>query len=178
MCVYFVALLCAGWFALGEPMMHLNLHVTCSCILMRLYILIYPLFGTLRIVSLSFFLSLPLTLVASWHLSISLFRPGILFVLGHHLLILLLSMSGSMMRTPISTSRRTSPNVVFIRNAMSYYQTSPIPLFRLSYIGGVRNLYVRYPWVVPPWSYRGSTPICMVSILLYHSLLLLYEVHI
>ena len=55
------------------------------------YHLILKLLSTLLIVSLSFFLSLPLTLVASWHLSISLFRPGILFVLGHLLLLLLLT---------------------------------------------------------------------------------------
>ena len=40
------------------------------------------------------------------------------------------------------------------------------------------NPYVRYPWVVPPWSYRSSTPICMVSIPLYLGLLWRFKVHI
>ena len=35
-----------------------------------------------------------------------------------------------------------------------------------------------YPWVVPPWSCRSSTPICTVSIPLYLSLPRLLEVHV
>ena len=106
-------------------------------------------------------------LVISCHLNENPLRPRILFVLGHHLLILLLFTSGSMIRRPVRTSRKTSPNVAFIRNATLSYWTSPILLYWLSLIGGVGNLYVRCPWVVLSWSYRSSTPICMVLICLY-----------
>ena len=149
MCVYFVALLCAGWFALGEPMMHLNLHVTCSCILMCLYILIYLLFGTLRIVSLSFFLSFPLTLVVSWHLSVSLLRPETFFVPGHLLLLFyltpLLPTSGSVIRRSNRTSLRTSHDATFIQNAKSFCQTSLTLTCPLSSTVGVGSHYVA-PW--------------------------------
>ena len=72
-------------------------------------------------------LSLPLTLVASWHLNISLLRLETLFVPGHLHLILHLTplplMSGFVMRTPNQTSWRTFHNTAFIRNAKSFYQT-------------------------------------------------------
>ena len=128
----------------AEPMMNLFLHVTFSCILMHtylqfLYILIYLLHCTFLIVSLSFFLSLPLTLVASWHLSISLLRPRTLFIPRHLLLLLLLHLtplpltSGSMMRRPNRTSLRTFQDVAFIRNAKSFYQTSLTLTYPLSF---------------------------------------------
>ena len=103
--------------------MHFHAYVP-SCF----YHLILKLLGTLLIVSLSFFLSLPLTLVASWHLSVSLFRPGTLFVPGHLLLLLHLTplphTSDSMMKRPNQTSWRTFHYATFIRNAKSFCQTS------------------------------------------------------
>ena len=48
-------------------------------------------------------------------------HPGTLFVPGNHLLILLLFTSGSVMRRPIRTSWRISPNVAFIWNAALFY---------------------------------------------------------
>ena len=40
----------------------------------------------------------------------------------------------------------------------------------------VGNLFVRYPWVFPLWSYRSFTPICMVLIILYLLSLFLFMV--
>ena len=51
-------------------------------------------------------------------------------------------------------------------NATWFYWTFPILLYPLSFTVRVGNLYVGYPWVVPLWSYRSFTPICMVLILL------------
>ena len=133
-----------------EPMMNLFLHVPCSCILMhrylQFYILLYQLLGTFLIVSLSFFLSLPLMLVASWHLSVSLLRPETLFVPRHLLLLLLLTThpltSGSMMRRPNRSSLRTFHNVAFIRNAKSFCQNFLTLNYPLSSTVGVRSHYV------------------------------------
>ena len=115
----------------------------------------FPLWYNLLMVlsaSLSFSLSLSLSLslflsriVCAWHPTTKLLHTGTLFISGHHLLIPLLYMSDSMMRKPVRTSRRTSTNVAFIWNAMLSYQTSPILLYRLSYIGRVGNLFERYP---------------------------------
>ena len=134
-CVYTLLLCCVliglDW---AEPMMHLYLHVTCSCIFMYMYV---PLsFYICYIVScwcfsdclsLSLPLSLFLTLVVSWHLNVNPFRPETLFVSRHLLLLLLLLhltllplMSGSMMRRPNQTSWRTFHDTAFIRNAKSF----------------------------------------------------------
>ena len=111
-----------------------------------LYILIYLLFGTFLIVSLSFFLSCPLTLVASWYLSVSLLRLRTLFVLGHHLLLLHLTplplASSFVMKRPNQTSLRTFHNATFIRNAKSFCQTSLTLTYPLSSTVGVRSHYV------------------------------------
>ena len=100
-----------------------------------LYILIYLLFGTFLIVSLSFSLSFPLTLVASWHLSVSLLHLGTLFVLRHLLLPLHLTLltlkSGSVMRRPNQTSLRTFHDVAFIQNTksiLSDFSNTDLPL--------------------------------------------------
>ena len=132
-------------------------------------------------VSLPLSLSLSLSLsriVCAWHPSANLLRLGTLFVPGHLLLIPLLFMFGSVMRRSVRTSRRTSPNMVFIRNAMWFYRTFPILLYPLSFIVRDGNLYMRYPWDVPPWSYKSSTPICMVLIPLYLNLLRRCKVHV
>ena len=128
MYVYFVQCCVLVGLDWVEPMMNLSLHVTCSCILMHMYlqfyILLYQLFGTFMIVSLSFFLSLPLTLIVSWHLSVSLLCLGTLFILGHLLLLLLLTPHlltfGSMMRRQNRTSLRTFHDAAFIRIAKSF----------------------------------------------------------
>ena len=87
-------------------------------------------------------------------------------------------MFGSVMRKPIRTSRRTSLNVMFIQNTAWFYQTFPILLYPLSFTVKDGNLYVRYPWVVPLWSYRSSIPTSMVSIPLDLGLLRRFEVHV
>ena len=72
-----------------------------------------------------------------WHLSVSLLHPRTLCVLGHHLLlILLLFIFRSMMRMPERTSRRTFLDEVFIRNAESFWRTSPTLIFPLSFTIG------------------------------------------
>ena len=129
-CVFTLLLCCVliglDW---AEPMMHLYLHVTCSCIFMHTYLqvsifVILYLVGAFLFVSLSLPFSLFLTLVTSWHLNVNLFYPGTLFVLGHLLLLLLLTSLpfayDSMMRRPNRTSQRTFHDVAFIRNAKSF----------------------------------------------------------
>ena len=125
------------------------------------------------------FVSLSLSLswtICTWCLSVNPLRPKTLFILGHHLLILPHFLSGSMMRKLVKISRRTSPNVAFIRNATLSYRTSPIPLYPLSFIVGVKSLFARSWWAIPPWSYRNFTPICTDSIILYLISSLLFEV--
>ena len=152
MCVYFVqrcVLVGLDW---AEPMINLFLYVRCLCILMhtylQFYILLYQLFRTFLIVSLSlsFFLSLPLTLVASWHLSISLLRPETLFLLGLLLLLLHLTphplTSGSVMRRPNQTSLRTFHNAAFIQNAKSFCQTFLTLTYPLSFTVGVGSHFI------------------------------------
>ena len=149
---FFVETLCASRFGLGWA--HDDIFVAChmimrySCIRTFLFL---P-FGTICWLVL-FCLSLSLSLSLSDSLrmdpSTKLLCLGTLFIPGHHHLIPFLFLSGSVMIKPVRTFRRTSPNVAFIQNATLSYQTSPILLFRLSYIGEVRNLFVRYPWVVP-----------------------------
>ena len=58
------------------------------------------------------------------------------------------------------------------------YWTSLILLYPLSFIVGVRSLFARSRWVVPPWSYKSFTPICMDSIILYLVSSLLFEVSV
>ena len=103
--------------------------------------------------SLSLSLSLSLSrIVYIWHPSANPLHLGTLFVLGHLPLILLLFMFGSiMMRRPVRTFWRTFPNVAFIQNAASFYQTFPILLYPLSFTVGDRNLCeipVSYPTVI------------------------------
>ena len=126
------------------------------------------------LVSLSFF-----WIVCAWHLSANPLRPGTLFVLLHLLLlILLLFTSGSMMRRPIRTSQRTSPDVVFIWNAKSFFLTSPILIYPSLLTVGVGNSFVISRSVVPLWSYRSSAPICTDLIITYIAFSLLFEVYI
>ena len=186
MCVYLVAMLCAGKFGLcwvhDEFIFacHMFMH-SHAYIPLILYILIYLLFGTFLIVSLSFSLSLLLTLVASWHLNVNPFRPGTLFVPGHLLLLLHLTplhlMSDSMIRRPNQTSRWTFHNAAFIRNAKSFCQIFLTLTYPLSSVVGVRSHYVAFRSRAFPWSYRSSTSICTDLITLYPSLSLAFRVY-
>ena len=128
------------------------------------------------------FLSLPLTLVVSWHLSVSQLRPGTLFILGH-LLLLLLHLTllpltfDSMMRRANRTSSRTFHDATVIRNAKSFCQTSLTLTCPLSSAVGVGTHSVAPRSHALPWSYRSSTPIYMNLITLYPSLSLAFEVY-
>ena len=129
MCILLCALLCTDKFGLGRAhdefifAYHMFMH-SHAYVPSILYILIYQLLGTFLIVTFSFVLSLSLTLVASWHLSVSLLRLRTLFILGHLLLLLLLTLhaltSGSVMRRPNRTSLRNFHYATFIRNAKSF----------------------------------------------------------
>ena len=126
-------------------------------------------------------LSLSLTLVASWHLNISLLRPETLFVLGLLLLLLHLTpiplMFGSVMRWPNRTSWRTSHDTTFIWNTKSFYQTFLTLTYPLSSTVGVRIHFVASRSRALPWSYKSSTPICTDLITLYPSFLLAFGVY-
>ena len=130
-CVFLLcALLCASRFGLGRAhdefifAYHMFTH-SHAYVPSILCILIYQLLGTFLIVSFSFFLSLPLKLVASWHLSVSLLRLRTLFVLRHLLLLLYLTphplTSDYVIRRPNWTSLRTFHDIAFIRNTKSFY---------------------------------------------------------
>ena len=103
--------------------MNFSLHVTCSCIV-HAYIPFLSHICCVDCVSLSLSLSLS-RILYTWHPSAKLLHPETLFISEHHLLILLLFLSGSMMRRPIRTSRRTSPNMAFIgtpRDSIELFQ--------------------------------------------------------
>ena len=184
MCVYFVVNMCPSRIGLGwahdvftiayHMLMHFHPYVRYI-----LYILIYWTVLGLFWLSLSPSLSLLFTLVASWHLSVNLFHPGTLFVLGHPLhLILLLLLFGSVMSKPERTSRRTFLNEVFIRNAKSFCRTSSTLTYPLSFIVGVGSHCVTsWSLVHPCWS-RSSTPTCMDLIIQYLFFLLMFEVRV
>ena len=130
----------------AKPMMffffacHMLMHYSCICTFSFLLLVLFVI-GTFLFAS----LSLPLSrTVCAWHLSANPLRLRTLFILGHLLLTLLHFMLGSVMRMPVRTSRRTSPNVAFIQNATLSYQTSPILLYPLSFTVRDGNLYVRY----------------------------------
>ena len=187
MCVYFVAILCAGRFGLGWA--HDEFIFACHMFMdshayvpLILYILIYLLSGTFLTVSLSFSLSLPITLVASWHLNVNLFRLETLFISGHLLRLLLLTplplTSGSVMRWPNRTSWRTFHDAAFIWNAKSFYQISLTLTYPLS-----STVRFRSHFMVPQSrallrSYGSSTPICTDLITLYLSFLLAFRVYV
>ena len=128
-------------------MMQFLLHVTCSCtfhayVPSLFFIFWYSVVMVLFCLSLS--LSLSLSNRLRMHLSANLLQSRILFIPNHLLLILLFFTSDSMMRRPVRTSWRTSPTVVFIQNAMWFYQTFLILLYPLSFTVEDGNLYVRY----------------------------------
>ena len=117
-------------------------------------------------------------LVASWHLNENPLHPKSLFVLGYLLLLTLhLLMYSSVMIKPKRTFRGTFVGEAFIRNAKSSYWIFLILTYPLSFTVGVGGHYVTSRSLVPPWSYRSFTPICMESILLYLISFLAFEVH-
>ena len=137
---------------LAEFMVHLYLHVTCSCIFMHTYLqvsifFILYLLGAFLTFFLSLSLSLSFTLVTSWHLHVNPLCLGTLFV-PRHLLFLRLFLTplhlayGSVIRRPNQTSRRTFHDVAFIRNVKSFCQISLTLTYPLSSTVGVRSHYV------------------------------------
>ena len=96
--------------------------------------------------SLSPSLSLFFTLVASWHLNISLLRLGTLFVPGYLFFLLHLTplplKSDSVMKKPNQTSWGTFHNVAFIRNTKSFCQTFLTLTYSLSSTVGVESHFV------------------------------------
>ena len=131
-CVFTLLLCCVlvglDW---AEPIMRLNLHVTCLCIFMHMYfpvsifVILYLVWCFSNCLSFSLPLSLFLTLVVSWHLNINPLHLGTHFVPRHLLLFLLLTpfhlTFGFMMRRPNRTSWRTFHDKAFIWNAKSFY---------------------------------------------------------
>ena len=145
-----------------------------------MYILIYQLLGTFFIVSLYLFLSLPLMLVASWHLSVNPLRPRTLFILENLLPLFLLTPLplplGSLIRRPNWTSLRTFHDVAFIQNAKSSCQIFLTLTYPLSSTVGIRSHCVAPQSCALPWSYKSSTPICTDLTTLHLSLSLAFEV--
>ena len=172
MCVYLVAMLCASRFELGWAHdafifachMFMHSHAYVPSILYILLNLLLVLFW----LSLSLSLS---TLVASWHLNVSLLCPGTLFVLGHLLLLLrltpLLLTSSFVMRRPNQTCWRTFHDATFIWNARSFCQISLTLTYPLSSTVGVGSHFMASRSHALPWSYRSSTPICTDLITLH-----------
>ena len=117
----------------------------------------------------------------AWHPSANLLRLGTLF-LSSYLLPLILPFPpftfSSLMRRLIRNFRRTFLNVAFIRSTMWFYRTFSILLFPMSFTLGDGNLFVRYPWGVPPCSYKSFTPTCTISIPLCLNLSRHSEVHV
>ena len=115
-------------------------------------LLILIMFGTSLRLSLSLSLSLSPSLslsfslfqmVCAWHPSAKLLRPRTLFILGHFLPLTLPPFTfNSMMIKPVRTFRKTFLDVAFIWNARSFFWTSPILIYPLSFTVGVRSSFV------------------------------------
>ena len=182
MCAIYVELLCAVRFGLGWAhdsffvcMSHVHAF---SCI--RIFISLYSyILMCLVLFCVSLFLPLSLfRLVASCHLNENPLYPRTLFVLGHPLLLLTLHllMYGSVMMKLERTFRRNFVDEAFIRNTKSSYRIFPILTYLLSFTVGVGGHYVISQSLVPPWSYKSFTSICMESILLYLISSLAFEI--
>ena len=164
--------LCAGRIGLGRVYdeisfaCHMFMHSPCIRTLFQYTCYIWNVFGTFLIVSFSpyLFYFCPL-------------RPRTLFLLWHHLrLILLLLISGSVMSKPERTSWRTSLDKVFIRNAESFWWTSPTLTYPMSFTVRVGSHCVTSRSLVLPCWFRSLTPTCMDSIFQYLSFILAFEV--
>ena len=147
--------------------MQFLLHVTCSCI-PHAYILYFQytcyIWNVLGLFWLS--LSLPLFYVYVSHVYGTKMQihsiPEPFFVLWHHLpLILLLLISGSVMRMSERTSQRTFLDKVFIQNVESFWRTSTTLTFLMSFTIWIGSHCVTSrSHVHPCWS-RSFTPTCM-----------------
>ena len=155
---------------------HMFMYFPCICTLFSIYLLYFNFLGLFW---LSFFLSLSFCLRWSclWHLSINPLRPGTLFIpVPLRLLILALSIFGSMMMMPTRHSRRTFLDKVFIRNTKSYWQTSPTLTFPLSFTirNGSHCVTFRLPVLL--CLSRSFTPTCTRLIVQYLFSSLAFEV--
>ena len=169
MCVYFVAMLCAGRFGLGwahdafKFAYHMLIHFL-AYVPSILYIVIFCCCYFSDFLSLS--LSLSYVSLLLWHLNANLLSPKTFCVLGHLLpLTLLHLLFGSMMRMPKRTSRRTFVDKAFIWNATSFCQTFLTLTYPLSFTVGVGSHFVASQLLVPSWSYMSFTAICMETTL-------------
>ena len=139
-------------------------------------LVIFELFGNFLIV----FLSLPLflfTLVVSMapkHKSTPARNP--LHSMSLCLLIMPLSLFGSVMMMPTRHSWRTFLDEVFIRNAKSYQRTSPTLTFPLSFTVGSGSHCVTSRSLVLSCSSKSFTSTCTRLIVQYLSSLLAFEV--
>ena len=149
-----------------EPMMQFTLHVTCSCIshayVLHFYILaIFELFWSF---SDCLFFSPSLSVYVSsvyGTKTLSLLCLGTLFVLGHlPLLILILSLFGSVMMMPTRHSQRTFLDAAFIRNTKSFWRTSPTPTFPMSFIVEDESHYMTSQSLVLSCLSKSFTPTC------------------
>ena len=115
----------------AELMMLILLHVTCSCIFYT-YI---PFFS---------YFDIDVVQYSSTSLSLSLsLGQSLRQFLGHHLLLILaLFMSGSVIIKPVRTFLRTFLGVAFTQNARSFFLTSPILIFPLSFTIRIRGPFV------------------------------------
>ena len=179
-CVFDYVETYAGRFGLGFTYdvfifaRHMFMHISCICILSFLSFC----FCLWCVFSLSPSLS---RIDYAWHPSANLLRLGTLFVSGY-LLPLILPFPpftfSSLMRRLIRNFRRTFLNVAFIRSTMWFYRTFSILLFPMSFTLRDGNLFVRYPWGVPPCSYKSFTPTCTILIPLCLNLSRHSEVHV
>ena len=80
------------------------------------------------------------------------------------------------MMMPIRNSRRTFLDEVFIRNAKSFWRTSPTLTFPLSFIIGNGSHCVTSQWLVLSCLSRSFTPTCTGLIVQYLFSLLAFEV--
>ena len=163
-------------------MMKFLLHVTCSCIshayvlYFSIYLLYLNCFGVFLIVSF-FSLSILFTLVMSMDLSVNPLQPRTFFVsVPLRLLILLLSLFGSMMMMPTRHSRKTFLDTAFILNANSFCRTSSTPTFPLSFTVRDGSHCVKSRSLVLSCLSRSSTPTCTGLIVQYLFSLLVFEV--
>ena len=112
---------------------------SCTHPLFSIYFYIFKLFWDF---SKCFFLPPPphslIYVSASWHQNVNLLRPRTLCILGHlFLLIPPRLLFGSMMSKHERTSQRTSLDEVFIQNTKSFWRTSLILTYLMSFIVGV-----------------------------------------
>ena len=133
-----------------------------------IYLVIFELFLGHFLLSLSFPLSFVCVSLGLWHPNTSLLRPETLFIPRHPLcLILLLHLSGSVIRMPERPSQRTFLDKAFILNAKSSWRTLPTLTYPLSFTVGVgSHCVMSQSHVHPCWS-KSSTPTCMDSIIQY-----------